>query len=209
VVHAFALELLWIFSHPNERRGTPSFGHCYYPGQTTTNQRQKVIWFVYIAQAPSSSTYLCAPRLSISLTLDLIAVPPSPTSPSPTQAPSMALMQSRRRLIMYRHVCTAFFRFPFVNLAHLISRFLIAFFPDDALNPPSPPLPLPRRHVFAAGILCQPPPSFFLFFQTPPAVHYYLYTTDNRTKLLAEHVKHVHNASDSQRNNNSNPSYTH
>jgi len=78
--------------------------------------------------------------------LDLVAVPPSPMSPSPTQAPSTALMLSIAKLIMHRHVRIAFFRFPFVN-------FLIAFFPDDALNPPSSsPPPYPRRHVFVAGI---------------------------------------------------------
>jgi len=102
---------------------------------------------------PYSSSHLCSPRPSISLTLHLIAVPPSPTSPSPTQAPSTALMLAMAKLIVHRHARIAFFRFPFVNLAHLTPRFLIDFFPDDALNPPSSsPLPRPRRHVFAAGI---------------------------------------------------------
>jgi len=45
------------------------------------------------------------------------------------------------------HVRIAFFHSSFVNLAHIASRFLIAFFPDDTLNPPSP-----RRHVLVAGI---------------------------------------------------------
>ena len=64
-----------------------------------------------------------------------------------------ALMLSMAKLIMHRHVRIALFRFPFVNLAHLTSRFLIAFFPDVALNPPSSsPPPRPRRHVFVAGI---------------------------------------------------------
>jgi len=60
--------------------------------------------------------------------LDLIALPPSPTSPSPTQASSAAPMLSIAKLIMHRHVRIVFFRFPFVNLAHITSRFLILFF---------------------------------------------------------------------------------
>jgi len=62
-------------------------------------------------------------------------------------------MLSIAKLIMRRHVRIAFFRFPFVNLAHITSSLLVAVFPDDALNLPSPsPLPHPRRHVFVAGI---------------------------------------------------------
>jgi len=54
---------------------------------------------------------------------------------------------------MDRHMCIAFFRFPFVNLAHITLRFLIAFFPDDALNPPSSsPPPRSRQHIYVAGI---------------------------------------------------------
>ena len=61
--------------------------------------------------APSSSTYPCAPRLSISLILDLRASP----------------ILSLAKLIMHRHVCIGFFHFPFVHLTHITSLFLIAF----------------------------------------------------------------------------------
>jgi len=135
---------------PEGRHGFPSFGHCYCPAQSSPvhGLSTKVIWCASIALGPYSSSYLCAPRPSISLILDLIAVPPSPTSPSRTQASSAAPVLSIAELIMRRHMHIAFFRFPFVN-----SRFLIAFFPDDALNPPSsPPPPHPRRHVLVAGI---------------------------------------------------------
>jgi hypothetical protein len=45
--------------------------------------------------------------------------------------------------------------------------------------------------------------------QTPPAVHYYLSTTYSMTKLIAGHVKHVHNANNSQRYSNPSPRQTH
>jgi len=73
---------------------------------------KKVIWCVSIALGLYSSFYLCSPRPSISLILDPIALPPSPTSPSPTQASSAA-----------PHAPT------WLTLSHY-------FFPDDALNPP-------------------------------------------------------------------------
>jgi hypothetical protein len=58
----------------------------YHPNQPLVpSVSQKVIWCVSIALGSSSSSYLCAPRSSISLILDLIALPTSPTSPSPTQ----------------------------------------------------------------------------------------------------------------------------
>jgi len=85
-----------------------------------------VIWCAFIVLGPYSSSYLCAPRPSISLILDLIALPPSPTSPSPTQASSTTPMLSMAKLVIHQHVRIIFFRFPFVCLAHVASRFLVA-----------------------------------------------------------------------------------
>jgi len=62
---------------------------------------KKAIWCAPIALGPYSPSHLCAPRPSISLTLDLIALPPSPTSPSPTQASSAAPMLSIAKPIMH------------------------------------------------------------------------------------------------------------
>ena len=131
MVHAFRLGLLWPFSHPNERRGSLSFGHRYCPAWSppSTWCFQKVIWCASITLGPYSSSYLCSPRPSISLTLHPIAVPPSPTSPSPTQAPSIALMLSMAKLIVHRHVRIAFLRFRLSTWLTLTSRFLIAFSP--------------------------------------------------------------------------------
>ena len=130
---------------PVQRNATGSPAPVTVTAQSSHQRRPMFSWCSFIALGPYSSSYLCSPRPSVSLTLDLI--PLSPTSPSLTQAPSTALMIPMAKLIMHRHVRVAFFRFPFVNLAH-ISRFLITFFPDDALNPPSPlPLPYPRRHI--------------------------------------------------------------
>jgi hypothetical protein len=54
------------------------------PATTSPSFSKKVMWCVSIALGPSSSLFLCDSRLSISLILDPIALPPPPTSPSPT-----------------------------------------------------------------------------------------------------------------------------
>jgi hypothetical protein len=108
-----------------------------------------------------------------------------------------APMPSMAKLIMHRHVGIACFRFPFVNLAHIMSRFLIAFF--DALN--SPCVRTCVDTYSSPASLC---PS-----RIPPVVHYNLSTTDDRTKLLDEHVKHVHTANNSQRTSSGNRSASH
>jgi len=136
------------------------------PSPVTTSAQcfQKRLFGAYPPQTvriPHLIYVLCAPRPSSSLTHDLIAVPPPPTSPSPTQAPPTALMLSMAKLIMHRHVRVAFFRFPSVNGSHSIAL-LIALFLDDALNPPSPPPPpRPCRHVFVAGIAVSTPGHHF------------------------------------------------
>ena len=123
MAHASRIELLWPYTRPEERHGFPSFGHRSYQDQPppAPSGSKKAIWWVSIALSPSSSTYLSASRLSISLIPGLIALPPSPTSPSPTL--SMA------KPIMHRHVRIAFFSFPFGHLAHISSSFLLPIFP--------------------------------------------------------------------------------
>jgi len=108
--------------------GFPSYGHCYCPVQSPPAPvvSKTVIWCVSIALGLHSSSYLCTPRLSLSLILDPLALPLSPGRPSPTQAPSAARMLSLAKLTMHRHVHIAF---PFVHLVHITSRFLIAHFP--------------------------------------------------------------------------------
>jgi len=127
----FAIELLWRFSCSEEYHGFSSYFHCYGPALSppTPGASEKVIWCTSIALGPYSLSYLCAPRPSISLILDLMALPPLPASPSPTQAPSVAPTPSISKLIMQRHARIAFFRLSPVNLAHITSRLLIAPFP--------------------------------------------------------------------------------
>jgi len=142
---------------PVQRNATvPQLRSPVLPTTSTRCFQKRLFWCVSIALGPYSSSYLCAPPPSISLVLDLIALPPPPTSPSPTQDSSAAPILSITKLVMHRHVRIAFFRFPFVNLAHITSRLLIALCPiqpDDALNPPSSSPPqYPRRNIFVAGI---------------------------------------------------------
>ena len=73
----------------------------------------------------------------------LVALPPSPTSPSPTQASSSALMLYMAKLVMLS--------FPIVNLAHVTSRFLIAFRHIPMTYPTSSP-PL-RTRVDAGDVV--------------------------------------------------------
>jgi len=186
MAHEFAIELVWRFPCPEERHGPPSFGHRYYPAQSPVpGVSKKVIWCVSIALGPCSSSYLCAPRPSISLQLDLVALPPSPMSPSPTQASSASLHTICREAGHAPTCAYCLLSFPICPLGSNLITPSHCFFLDDALNPPSSsPPPHPHRHVFAAGIAVSTPgSSLFLFLQTSPAVHYFMSTTNNRTKL--------------------------
>ena len=58
----------------------------------------------------------------------------SPTSPSPTQALSAALMLSMATLITHRHARIAFFCSPFVHLAEIASSFLLRWCPESTLH---------------------------------------------------------------------------
>jgi len=75
MAHAFAFELLW---YPFVQRNGPQPSH---------HQRRVFLkwsfWCASIALGLYSSSYLWAPRPYISLILDLIFLPPSPTGPTP------------------------------------------------------------------------------------------------------------------------------
>ena len=85
-----------------------------------------------IARSPSLISAMCSSAL-ISLTLDLIALPPSPRSPSPTQTPPEAPMLSMAKPITNRHVRIAFFRFPLASLTNLTLHIshCVSIYPDD------------------------------------------------------------------------------
>jgi len=92
MVFVFALELLWLFSFPKERNGFSFFGHRCCPDQPplAPGTPKQVIWCVFyriwslFVERPSLT---CLSVGFLSLTPNLIALPPSPTSPPPTQAP--------------------------------------------------------------------------------------------------------------------------
>jgi len=127
---------------------------------TSARCHQMVIWCVSIAVAPSSSTYLCAPQLSISLILDL---------------------RARLQVITYTnligsthaiygeagHAPTCTYRLLSLPICPLDSHniALSHYFPacsDEALNPPCiiTSATRLRRHAFIAGVAvstsCQP-----------------------------------------------------
>jgi len=75
---------------PVLRNATGSPSEVTVTAQPSNHQRpvfpKGLVWYTSIALSPYSSSHICAPRPSISLILDLIALLPSSTSPSPTQA---------------------------------------------------------------------------------------------------------------------------
>jgi len=150
--HGFAIELLWRFSRLVECHGFPSSGHCYCPAQSPPTPGASRSFGAYIALGPYSSSYLCAPP-----TVHLADTRPhSPTSLAYKSITHTSFIGSTHTI--YRkgdHAPTCAYlllSFPICPLGSHTSRFLIAFFPDDALNPPSSLPPYPRRHVFVPGI---------------------------------------------------------
>ena len=109
---------------------------------------------------------------------------------------------------MHRHVCIAFFRFPVGNLADITSRFAHRLSTYFAGNSPyiTASTTHPHRHAFVSGVGVSASSHHFSYL--PPITAccplYYLSTADDRTKRIAEHVKHVPNASNSERNPNTN-----
>jgi len=129
MAHGFAIELLRRFSCPEECHGFPSYDHRYCPATVTTSvpcfQKGYLVciyraWSLFFISSMCSLTiHLADPRPHSPTT--------PPTSPPSTQAPSTGLMLSMAKFIMHRHVCIAFFSFPFVNWAHITSRFSLLF----------------------------------------------------------------------------------
>ena len=142
---------------PEEPPGFPSFGHCYCPAQSSPvhGVSTKIIWCASIAHGPYSSLYLCALCSSAVHLAD--TRPHSPTTVAYESITHTSFIGSTYAIYREADHAPTFAYCPlhssFINLAHIASRFLIAFFPNDALNPPSSsPPPHPRRHVLVAGI---------------------------------------------------------
>ena len=139
----------------------------------------------------------------LSLILNIIALPPSPTSPPPTQAPLVAPVLPMAGLIMHRHVLTALLRFHLPTLADAISRFsqYISTYSNGALNPPR----VVASAVASVGVetVVPPPP-------TPPAVYSIicLRRATEKHRSLSMYGAHAR-VSNTQRNSNSNSNLNH
>jgi hypothetical protein len=139
-VHAFTTELLWPLTRPEGRHGFSNFNHRYFPAQPppAPSVSKMAVWCVSITLGPYFSSYLRASRPYISLIFDPIALLPSPTSPSSTQASSTAPID---------HAPTCAYRllsFPICQLGSHDITPSHCFFSDDTLNPPciiAPPAP--------------------------------------------------------------------
>ena len=100
----------------------------------------------------------------LSLILNLIALPFSPTSPPPTQAPLVAPVLPVAGLIMHRHVLIALLRFHLPTLADTMLRFsqYISTYSNGALSPPR----VVASAVASVGVETVVPP-----LPTSPAVY--------------------------------------
>ena len=117
----------------------------------------------------------------------LIAPPPSPTSPSPTQAPLVTPMLPMAGLVMHRHVLIALFRFHLPTLADTILRFshCISTYSNGALNPPRivASATHSRGHVSVTGVGIEP--------SSPLSQHRPLSTVyvERQERQITEHVR--------------------
>jgi len=188
MVHAFAIELLWLFTRPE---GSPALGHrycarCFQDGYLV---RTYHAWPLFLIVSMCFST--------VHLT---DAGPHSPTVPR--------LRVHHPHKLRRQHPCYLRRSWPCTNMCVLpsfvshLSAWLTyhhAFsllFHHGALNLPRiASSPLPRRHAFVAGIAISTPGYHFPSLSKHPLC---LSMTDDGNKLLAEHVKHVHNANNQQ-----------
>ena len=124
MVHMVALQLRLLFSHPEEGHGFPSCGHQYCQVQppAAPGVSKENIWCVFTVLG-SSFLAACFKTVHFADTQPLIALPPSPMSPSPIQTSSAAPRLSIAKLIVHRRVCITIFHFPFVQLADITLRF--------------------------------------------------------------------------------------
>jgi hypothetical protein len=142
------------------------------------------------------------PRL-IYVLLGLIALPPSPTSPSPT-----SIIGGTRAVYSeadYAPTCAyRLLSFPIVNLAHIYNITLShCFFSDDALNPSC--IIASVAHAFVPGIAVS---TSGHHFKPHPLSTIICPRRTIGPSLFAEHVRHVDNANDPLRNSNPNTTAT-
>jgi hypothetical protein len=106
MVHAFAVELLWLVYHPEERHGFPA--SVTVTAQASHNQHAvfRQSYFVRIYRGPS--VFLILPTCSSTLHPGRTR-PHSPTTLAytsiTTQAPPAAPILPMAKLIMHRHLC--------------------------------------------------------------------------------------------------------
>ena len=141
------------------------------------------------------SPQYCSTHSLLTLMLGLIALPPSPTTPTPIHTPPPPIV-SVAWLIIHCHVrISRLYRYPCKPLADMADVFLIA---SRIVTPPHTVVEVEtglQRLVSPASL----PHQLRILF---PAA-------DNRNKQIDEHVTGARDAIDSRHNNNHNPSHTH
>jgi hypothetical protein len=124
MVHAFALELLWPFSRPEDRHRFPCFDHRDHPDHQRPVfpkgclVRDLSSWSFLVLATSSETVHhsFVSPSGSLQLTLDLHNPASLTNEPMIYTSTTGSTQLSMAKLTFQGHVRIAFFRFPLPNL---------------------------------------------------------------------------------------------